>query len=150
MGLFDKAKSIFSSSNESEESAESKLGKVTEKDHLNSIIKEREDLCRQLFESETSETVKRDGKLDITFKGWQICNVEERHNKDDRRLGYLKLFRTSKGKFVCQRMTLIDSEEKHYSAATVEDFVGIKNFFGEDKLAQALYTMLDRVSSKWS
>mgnify|MGYP000021932147 CR=1 FL=1 len=62
MGLFDKAKSIFGSSNESEESAESKLGKVTEKDHLNSIIKEREDLCRQLFESETSETVKRDGE----------------------------------------------------------------------------------------
>ncbi len=150
MGLFDKIKGIVGGSSEDESSAESSLGRITERDHELSIIKEREDLCNQLYESENSEVVKRDGKLDITFKGWQICNVEERHNKDDRRLGYLKLFRTSKGKFVCQRMTLIDSEEKHYTAATVDDFVGIKNFFGEDKLATALYAMLDRVSAKWS
>ena len=106
-------------------------------------------MCKKLSDLPADEVVKRDGKIDITFKGWQICNVEERHNKDDRRLGYLKLFKTRNDKFVCQRMTLIDNEEKQYIAATVEDFPAIRNFFGEDSLAQALYVMLDRVSKDW-
>ena len=141
MGLFDK---ILGKEGDSSSSAG--LGKVTEEDHRNALIKERPDLCKKLSDLPADEVVKRDGKIDITFKGWQICNVEERHNKDDRRLGYLKLFKTRNDKFVCQRMTLIDNEEKQYIAATVEDFPAIRNFFGEDSLAQALYVMLDRVS----
>lgn len=144
MGLFDK---ILGKDGDSSSSAG--LGKVTEKDHRNALIKERPDLCKKLSDLPADEVVKRDGKIDITFKGWQICNVEERHNKDDRRLGYLKLFKTRNDKFVCQRMTLIDNEEKQYIAATVEDFPAIRNFFGEDSLAQALYVMLDRVSKDW-
>ena len=144
MGLFDK---ILGKEGDSSSSAG--LGKVTEEDHRNALIKERPDLCKKLSDLPADEVVKRDGKIDITFKGWQICNVEERHNKDDRRLGYLKLFKTRNDKFVCQRMTLIDTEEKQYIAATVEDFPAIRNFFGEDSLAQALYVMLDRVSKDW-
>ncbi|WP_294495769.1 hypothetical protein [uncultured Ruminobacter sp.] len=144
MGLFDK---ILGKDGDSSSSAG--LGKVTEEDHRNALIKERPDLCKKLSDLPADEVVKRDGKIDITFKGWQICNVEERHNKDDRRLGYLKLFKTRNDKFVCQRMTLIDNEEKQYIAATVEDFPAIRNFFGEDSLAQALYVMLDRVSKDW-
>ena len=144
MGLFDK---ILGKEGDSSSSAG--LGKVTEEDHRNALIKERPDLCKKLSDLPADEVVKRDGKIDITFKGWQICNVEERHNKDDRRLGYLKLFKTRNDKFVCQRMTLIDNEEKRYIAATVEDFPAIRNFFGEDSLAQALYVMLDRVSKDW-
>lgn len=144
MGLFDK---ILGKEGDSSSSAG--LGKVTEEDHRNALIKERPDLCKKLSDLPADEVVKRDGKIDITFKGWQICNVEERHNKDDRRLGYLKLFKTRNDKFVCQRMTLIDNEEKQYVAATVEDFPAIRNFFGEDSLAQALYVMLDRVSKDW-
>ena len=144
MGLFDKFLG-----KEGETANSSGLGKVTEEDHRNALIKERPDLCKKLSDLPADEVVKRDGKIDITFKGWQICNVEERHNKDDRRLGYLKLFKTRNDKFVCQRMTLIDNEEKQYIAATVEDFPAIRNFFGEDSLAQALYVMLDRVSKDW-
>ncbi|WP_298509512.1 hypothetical protein [uncultured Ruminobacter sp.] len=144
MGLLDK---ILGKEGDSSSSAG--LGKVTEEDHRNALIKERPDLCKKLSDLPADEVVKRDGKIDITFKGWQICNVEERHNKDDRRLGYLKLFKTRNDKFVCQRMTLIDNEEKQYIAATVEDFPAIRNFFGEDSLAQALYVMLDRVSKDW-
>lgn len=144
MGFFDK---ILGKEGASDSS--SSLGKVTEEDHRNALIKERPDLCKKLSDLPADEVVKRDGKIDITFKGWQICNVEERHNKDDRRLGYLKLFKTRNDKFVCQRMTLIDNEEKQYIAATVEDFPAIRNFFGEDSLAQALYVMLDRVSKDW-
>lgn len=144
MRLFDK---ILGKEGDSSSSAG--LGKVTEEDHRNALIKERPDLCKKLSDLPADEVVKRDGKIDITFKGWQICNVEERHNKDDRRLGYLKLFKTRNDKFICQRMTLIDNEEKQYIAATVEDFPAIRNFFGEDSLAQALYVMLDRVSKDW-
>lgn len=144
MGFFD----LFSKG-QTESGNSSGLAKVTEEDHKNAIIKERPDLCKKLSDLPADEVVKRDGKIDITFKGWQICNVEERHNKDDRRLGYLKLFKTRNDKFVCQRMTLIDNEEKRYVAATVEDFPAIRNFFGEDSLAQALYVMLDRVSKEW-
>ncbi len=143
MGFFDK---FFK---EGQAQTDAALGKVTEEDHKNAIIKERPDLCKRLSDLPTDEVIRRDGKVDITFTGWQICNVEERHNKDDRRLGYLKLFKTKKDKFVCQRMTLIDNEEKHYNAATVEDFPAIRNFFGEDSLAHALYVMLDRVSKEW-
>lgn len=145
MGLFDKLTSMISNSDD----RSSGLGKVTEEDHRTAIIKERPDLCKTITDIPCDEIVKRDGKMDITFKGWQICNVEERQSKTDRRLGYLKLFKTRNDKFVCQRMTLIDNEEKHYIAATVEDFPGIRNFFGEDQLAQALYIMLERVSKTW-
>ncbi|MGN1394822.1 MAG: hypothetical protein ACI4V7_12460 [Succinivibrionaceae bacterium] len=146
MGFFDMFKT---SSEKTGDPDTNNLGTVTEEDHRTAIIKERPDLCKKITEIPSDEVVKRDGKIDITFKGWQICNVEERHNKDDRRLGYLKLFKTRNDKFICQRMTLIDNEEKHYTAATVEDFPAIRNFFGEDSLAQALYVMLERVSSQW-
>ena len=145
MGFFDKIKSAIGGSGAEEKG----LIKVTEEDHKNAIIKERSDLCKKISDIPEDEIVKRDGKMDINFKGWQICNVEERQNKDDRRLGYLKLFKTKNDKFVCQRMTMIDSEEKHYYAATVEDFPAIRNVFGEDRLAMALYDMLDRVSKSW-
>lgn len=85
------------------------------------------------------QTVSRDNARDIIFLGWQIANVEERHAKDNRRLAYLKLFRTRNDKYVCQRMTLIDDEEKHYQAVTVDDMDGVRQFFGNDRLAQALY-----------
>lgn len=149
MGLWDKAKSFLNATETTTETATGGLGKVTEEERQAAIIKERPDLCKKLEDIPGDEVVKRDGKIDITFKGWQICNVEARHNKDDRRLGYLKLFKTRNDKFVCQRMTLIDNEEKHYIAATVEDFPAIRNFFGEDSLAQALYIMLERVSREW-
>ena len=145
MGFFDKIKSAIGGGATEEKG----LIKVTEEDHKNAIIKERSDLCKKISDIPEDEIVKRDGKIDINFKGWQICNVEERQNKDDRRLGYLKLFKTKNDKFVCQRMTMIDSEEKHYYAATVEDFPAIRNFFGEDRLALALYDLLDRVSKSW-
>lgn len=148
MGLWDKAKK-FIEKNVGGETNGSGLGRVTEEDHKNSIIKERPDLCKKISDIPAEEIVKRDGKIDIKFKGWQICNVEERQDKNDRRLGYLKLFKTHNDKFVCQRMELIDNEEKHYTAATVEDYPAIKNFFGEDALAQALYIMLEKVSKVW-
>lgn len=149
MGIWDKAKQFIEKNVNSEKSSSRGLGKVTAEDHKNAIIKERPDLCKNITDTPSDEIVKRDGKIDITFKGWQICNVEERQNKDNRRLGYLKLFMTRNDKFVCQRMEVIDNEEKHYSAATVEDFPAIKNFFGEDALSQALYIMLERVSKTW-
>ena len=46
-------------------------------------------------------------------------------------------------------MTLIDDEEKHYEALTVEDIVDIRNFYGTDTLGVALMLMLDRVSKEW-
>ncbi len=150
MGLWDKAKQFIESKVAAEVTGGNQgLEKVTAEDHRNAIIKERPDLCKRISDIPADEVVKRDGKIDITFKGWQICNVEERHNKDNRRLGYLKLFMTRNDKFVCQRMQLIDNEEKRYTAATVEDYTGIRNFFGEDSLAQALYIMLERVSKTW-
>ena len=139
MGLWDKAKQLFGQGQPS-----GNLHHVTEQDHHNAIIKERRDLCSGVDDEPQEQTVRRDNARDICLVGWQICNVEERHNKDDRRLAYLKLFQTRTDKFVCQRMTLIDDEEKKYEAATVEDLEGIKRFFGEDSLALALYIMLDR------
>ena len=119
------------------------LHKVTEADHQSAVIKERPDLCENIN--------------DIAFNGWQICNVEERdpkhkdktHIGEDRRLGYLKLFKTKNDKFVCQRMWLVDDEEKHYKATTVDDIIGIKDFFGNDSLALAMMMMLDRISKNW-
>src|SRR5574344_180807 len=150
MGLWDKAKQLIEKTVANEQgNVASGLGKVTEEDHKNAEIKERPDLCKNISDLPSDEIVKRDGKIDITFKGWQICNVEERQIKDNRRLGYLKLFMTRSDKFVCQRMELIDNEEKRYTAATVEDFPAIRNFFGEDSLAQSLYIMLERISKNW-
>ena len=139
MSLWDKAKQLFSQSQPS-----GNLHRVSDQDHRDAIIKERPDLCSGVNDEPQEQTVRRDDSRDICFVGWQICNVEERHHKDNRRLAYLKLFQTRTDKFVCQRMTLIDDEEKHYTAATVEDLEGIRNFFGEDSLALALYIMLDR------
>ena len=139
MSLWDKARQLFGQS-----APVRHLQPVSEQDHLNAIIKERADLCDDLDAAASPQTVRRDGVRDITFQGWQLCNVEERHAQDNRRLAYLKLFQTRNDKFVCQRMTLIDDEEKRYAAATVEDLDGIRGFFGEDSLALALYIMLDR------
>ena len=115
------------------------LHTVTEQDHQQALIKERADLCQALEADPVEQTVSRDNARDIIFLGWQIANVEERHAKDSRRLAYLKLFRTRNDKYVCQRMTLIDDEEKHYQAVTVDDMDGVRQFFGNDRLAQALY-----------
>lgn len=115
------------------------LHAVTEQDHQESLIKERPDLCQAEETAPMEQTVSRDNARDIIFLGWQIANVEERHAKDSRRLAYLKLFRTRNDKYVCQRMTLIDDEEKHYQAVTVDDMDGVRQFFGNDRLAQALY-----------
>ena len=139
MSLWDKAKQLFGQSPQS-----STLHAVSAQDHLDAIIKERPDLCDPLTSDPNEKTVTRDNGRDIIFLGWQVCNVEERHDKDDRRLAYLKLFQTRANKYVCQRMTLIDNEEKSYQAVTVEDLEGVKRFFGEGSLALALYIMLDR------
>ncbi len=40
-------------------------------------------------------------------------------------------------------------EEKHYKATTVDDIIGIKDFFGNDSLALAMMMMLDRISKNW-
>ncbi len=126
------------------------LHKVTEEDHRNALIKERMDLCSSIYSAPKNEKVQSDGRRDIVLTGWQICNVEERDTRhDNRRIGYLKLFKTKNDKFVCQRMTLIDDEEKHYYASTVEDIVDIKNFFGNDGLGVAMILMLDRISKEW-
>lgn len=74
---------------------------------------------------------------------------DKTHIGEDRRLGYLKLFKTKNDKFVCQRMWLVDDEEKHYKATTVDDIIGIKDFFGNDSLALAMMMMLDRISKNW-
>ena len=105
------------------------LHAVTEQDHQESLIKERPDLCQAQETAPMEQTVSRDNARDIIFLGWQIANVEERHAKDSRRLAYLKLFRTRNDKYVCQRMTLIDDEEKHYQAVTVDDMDGVRNNF---------------------
>ena len=142
MGFFDK---FFRNNGDNDP-----LHKVTEEDHRNAVIKERMDLCKSIEKQPEQQTVQRDGGRDIVFKGWQICNVEERDPRhDNRRLGYLKLFKTKNDKFVCQRMTLIDDEEKHYFASTVEDIVDIRNFFGNDGLGVAMILMLDRISKDW-
>lgn len=148
MGFFDKLTSIF----EKGVSSDDPLHKVTKEDHDKAIIKERPDLCISITETPQKTKVQKDGARDIIFSGWQICNVEERDSNpahNDRRLGYLKLFKTKNDKFVCQRMTLIDDEEKHYEALTVEDIVDIRNFYGTDTLGVALMLMLDRVSKEW-
>jgi hypothetical protein len=139
MSLWDKAKQLFGQSPQS-----GTLHAVSDQEHLDAIIKERPDLCDQLTNEPQEQTVTRDNGRDIIFLGWQVCNVEERHIKDGRRLAYLKLFQTRANKYVCQRMTLIDNEEKSYQATTVEDLDGVKRFFGEGSLALALYIMLDR------
>ena len=139
MSLWDKAKQLLGQSPQ-----HGTLNTVSEQDHANAIIKERADLCSSLTAEPEEQTVTRDNGRDIIFLGWQICNVEERHVKDNRRLAYLKLFQTRTNKYVCQRMTLIDVEEKSYQAVTVEDLDGVKRFFGEGSLALALYIMLDR------
>lgn len=139
MSLWDKAKQLFGQS-----SAVGTLNPVTELDHQNAVIKERPDLCRDIRESPEEQTVTRNEGRDIIFQGWQICNVEERHAKDNRRLAYLKLFLTRSNKYVCQRMTLIDDEEKQYRAVAAEDLEAVRQFFGDDSLALALYIMLDR------
>ena len=37
----------------------------------------------------------------------------------------------------------------HYKATTVDDIIGIKDFFGNDSLALAMMMMLDRISKNW-
>ena len=106
------------------------LHKVTEADHQSAVIKERPDLCENIQDVPQKQNVRRDGARDIAFNGWQICNVEERDP-------------------VCQRMWLVDDEEKHYKATTVDDIIGIKDFFGNDSLALAMMMMLDRISKNW-
>lgn len=145
MGFFDKIIGSFTGNSNSDP-----LHRVTEEDHRHALIKERLDLCRSIDKTPEHSTVQRDEGRDIVFNGWQICNVEERDPQhDNRRLGYLKLFKTKNDKFVCQRMTLIDDEEKHYYASTVEDIIDIRNFFGNDGLGVALILMLDRISKDW-
>ncbi len=145
MGFFDKIIGNFITNGNNDP-----LHRVTEEDHRNAVIKERIDLCKSIEKTPEHQTVQRDGGRDIVFNGWQICNVEERDPQhDSRRLGYLKLFKTKNDKFVCQRMTLIDDEEKHYYASTVEDIVDIRNFFGNDGLGVAMILMLDRISKDW-
>ena len=108
------------------------LHKVTEADHQSAVIKERPDLCENIKDVPQKQNVRRDGARDIAFNGWQICNVEERdpkhkdktHIGEDRRLG-------------------------HYKATTVDDIIGIKDFFGNDSLALAMMMMLDRISKNW-
>lgn len=151
MGFFNK---IFKTVSHSVgmEAGEDPLHRVSEEDHRTAIVKERDDLCINIRSAPEKTNVQRDAGRDITFMGWMICKVEEiaiKDNKEDRRIGYLKLFKTKNDKFVCQRMTVIDDEEKHYSAATVEDIVDIKNFFGNDGLGVQLILMLDRVSRDW-
>ena len=68
MGFFDKIKSAIGGSGAEEKG----LIKVTEEDHKNAIIKERSDLCKKISDIPEDEIVKRDGKMDINFKGWQI------------------------------------------------------------------------------
>ena len=110
---------------------QNKLHRVTDEERKNAIIKERPDLCVSLNREPTPQTVRRDDSRDISFLGWQVANVEERSPIDNRRICYLKLFHTRYDKFVCQRMTLIDDEEKSYQAVTVEDLDGVKRFFGD-------------------
>ena len=147
MGFLDK---ILNSVSKSISSPSDPLHKVTEEDHRNAMIKERMDLCTSIYSAPKPENVRRDGGRDITLLGWQICTVEERDTRhDNRRIGYLNLYKTKNDKFVCQRMTLIDDEEKHYYASTVEDIIDIKNFFGNDGLGVAIILMLDRISKEW-
>ena len=153
MGLFDKIIKGIST----RVSDPDPLHKVTEADHQSAVIKERPDLCEDIKALPQKQNVRRDGARDIAFNGWQICNVEERdpkhkdktHIGEDRRLGYLKLFKTKNDKFVCQRMWLVDDEEKHYKATPVDDIIGIKDFLGNDSLALAMMMMLDRISKNW-
>ena len=79
----------------------------------------------------------------------RISRLFRRSRMSAARLGYLKLFKTKNDKFVCQRMWLVDDEEKHYKATTVDDIIGIKDFFGNDSLALAMMMMLDRISKNW-
>ena len=46
-------------------------------------------------------------------------------------------------------MWLDDDEEKHYKENTIDDIIGIKDFFGNDSLALAMLMMLDRISKNW-
>ena len=126
MGLFDKIIKGIST----RVSDPDPLHKVTEADHQSAVIKERPDLCEDIKALPQKQNVRRDGARDIAFNGWQICNVEERDP-------------------VCQRMWLVDDEEKHYKATTVDDIIGIKDFFGNDSLALAMMMMLDRISKNW-
>lgn len=98
MSLWDKAKQLLGQTPQ-----HGTLNTVSEQDHANAIIKERADLCSSLTAEPEEQTVTRDNGRDIIFLGWQICNVEERHVKDNRRLAYLKLFQTRTNKYVCQR-----------------------------------------------
>ncbi|MGL4207472.1 MAG: hypothetical protein ACRCRW_15315 [Aeromonadaceae bacterium] len=120
------------------------LHKVSPSDHKSAIIKERPDLCASLSSEATEQTVRRDGSRDIVFLGWQVANVEERALSDNRRIAYLKLFKTRYEKFVCQRMMLIDDEEKVYTAQTVDTIEAARAFFGDDALTLALLAMYAR------
>ena len=120
------------------------LHKVSPSDHKSAIIKERPDLCASLSSEASEQTVRRDGSRDIIFLGWQVANVEERTLSNDRRIAYLKLFQTRYDKFVCQRMMLIDDEEKVYTAQTVDTIEAARAFFGDDALTLALLAMYAR------
>ena len=121
--------------------AENKLHRDTDEERKNAIIKERPDLCVSLNSEPVPQTVRRDDSRDITFIGWQVANVEERSPIDNRRICYLKLFHTRYGKYVCQRMTLIDDEEKRYDAHTVDTLEEARAFFGDDALTLALFAL---------
>ena len=139
MELFDTLKSAVQRLLGKQE--ENKLHRVTDEERKNAIIKERPDLCVSLNSEPTPQTVRRDDSRDITFIGWQVANVEERSPIDNRRICYLKLFHTRYGKYVCQRMTLIDDEEKRYDAHTVDTLEEARAFFGDDALTLALFAL---------
>lgn len=120
---------------------QNKLHRVTDEERKNAIIKERSDLCVSLNSEPTPQTVRRDDSRDISFLGWQVANVEERSPIDNRRICYLKLFHTRYDKFVCQRMTLIDDEEKSYAAHTADTLEEARAFFGDDALTLALFAL---------
>lgn len=139
MELFDTLKSAVQRLLGKQE--ENKLHKVSDEERKNAIIKERPDLCVSINSEPAPQTVRRDDSRDITFIGWQVANVEERSPINDRRICYLKLFHTRYGKFVCQRMTLIDDEEKRYAAHTVDTLEEARAFFGDDALTLALFAL---------
>lgn len=142
MTLWDMAKSAIQklSGNTPQDS----LHKVSSTDHKSALIKERPDLCSRLDSEATEQTVRRDGSRDIIFLGWQVANVEERAVSDNRRIAYLKLFKTRYDKFICQRMMQIDDEEKVYTAQTVDTLEAARAFFGDDALTLALLAMYAR------
>lgn len=93
-------------------------------------------------------TVKRDNAPSLKFVGRRIASVEssaesrsEDYSGSTGRWDELRLYKTARGKFVCQHVerTQWQNQQDHYLAVACDTPAEVIEFFGHGWLAKALY-----------